>query len=116
MMRSHRIVAFALVVSLAALPAAAAAKSFAYNNTSVTTFTGVYLAPAATTNWGANEALNDNDHSLDFGERLLLTGIAPGRYDVKLVTDKGKTCVLKGVDLSRNTSFEIRDGDLAGCR
>lgn len=111
----HRIAALGLVVFLAALPAAAS-QYFAYNETTSTTLTGVYLAPGGTTNWGANETLNDKDHSLDFGERLRLTGITPGRYDVKLVTDKGKTCVRKGVDLSHETSFEIRDGDLAGCR
>lgn len=115
-MPSHRIVALGLVASLAALPAAAAAKFFAYNETTSTSFAGVYLAPAGTTNWGANETLNDKDHTLDFGERLLLTGVTPGRYDAKLVTDKGKTCVRKDVDLTRDTSFEIRDGDLAGCR
>lgn len=115
-MRPYRIAALGLVVSLAALPAAAAAKFFAYNETTSTTFAGIYLAPAGTTKWGMNETLNDKDHSLDFGERLPLTGITPGRYDVKLVTDKGKTCVRKGVDLTNDTSFEIRDADLAGCR
>ncbi len=102
-------------VSLAALPAAAAAKYFAYDETTATSFTGLYMAPAGTTRWGPNQALNDKDHSVDSGDRLLLTGIKPGRYDVRLVTDKGKACLWRGVDLSHDTSFEIRDADLANC-
>ena len=103
-------------VCLWTLPARAAAKYFAYDETTATSFTGVYMAPAGTTQWGPNQALNDKDHSVDSGDRLLLTGIKPGRYDVRLVTDKSKTCVWRGVDLSRDTSFEIRDAALADCR
>ncbi len=36
-------------------------KFFAYNNTTRTDFTGVYMAPAGSENWGQNQALNDND-------------------------------------------------------
>jgi hypothetical protein len=99
-----------------ARPAAAADRYFAYNETTSTSFSGVYLAPAGTTQWGSNEALNDKDKTLDYGERLSLTGLSRARYDVKLVDSKGHTCIKKNVDLTKDTSFEIRDGDLAGCR
>ncbi len=95
---------------------AAADRFFAYNLTTSTEFTGLFLAPAGTENWGANQALNDKDKSLDASERLLLTGIAHGRFDVKLRDRKGRTCVKRDVDLTRDTSFDIRDDDLADCR
>ena len=96
--------------------AAAADRFFAYNLTTSTEFTGLFLAPAGTDNWGANQALNDKDKSLETSERLPLTGISRGVFDVKLQDRKDHTCVKRGVDLKRDTSFEIRDTDLVDCR
>jgi hypothetical protein len=95
--------------------AAAAKKFFAYNMTTRTDFTGVYMAPAGTANWGPNQALNDPDKSLDITERLVLTGLTPGHYDVKLVGKNGRTCVVKGIDLTRQNSFLIEDAQLTDC-
>lgn len=110
-----------LALALALLPgwcltARAGAKYFAYNLTATTDFPGVYLAPAGTTKWGPNEALNDDDKELDFGERLTLTGVAAGIYDVKLVDKAGRTCIMHGVNMTKETSFEIRDSSLTDCK
>jgi hypothetical protein len=91
-------------------------KFFAYNTTTRTDFTGVYMAPAGTENWGPNQALNDKDKSLDSGERLTLTGLAPATYSVKLVDRSGRTCMLQRVDLAKDNSFEIRDNQLSDCK
>ena len=96
--------------------AGAAERFFAYNLTTATEFTGVFLAPAGSQDWGPNQALNDKDHSLETSERLPLTGIARGRFEVKLETRKGRSCIKHDVDLTRETSFDIHDADLAGCR
>ncbi|MBO0710440.1 MAG: hypothetical protein J2P47_04075 [Acetobacteraceae bacterium] len=105
-----------LVSSAGAASLSAAAAAFAvYNETTGTEFVGVYLAPENTENWGANQALNDKDHALDTSERLLLKDIGPRRYDVRLVDRKGRSCILKGVDLTRDRSFEVRDQDLTNC-
>jgi hypothetical protein len=90
-------------------------KFFAYNSTTRTDFTGVYMAPVGTQNWGPNQALNDKDKSLDAGERLTLTGLTSGAFSVKLVDRSGRTCILEGVDLTKEQSFEIRDKQLANC-
>jgi hypothetical protein len=114
-----KLTALASVVVLAvatSVSANAGTNYFAYNDTAVTTFTGVYLAPTGTTQWGPNQALNDDDKELDFGERLTLTGLNPGLYDVKLVDQKGQTCIMHRIDLTKETSFEIRDASLAGCK
>lgn len=103
-------------MSVTVQPASAAAKRFfAYNMTTRTDFTGVYLAPEGTANWSPNQALNDPDKSLDTTERLVLTGLAPGHYDVKLVAKNGRTCFVKDVDLTKKNSFLIKDGQLTGC-
>ncbi len=115
----HRAINAAFALGLLAASsgtAGAADKFFAYNETTSSTFTGIYLAPAGTTQWGANQALNDKDKTLEPSERLLLKGVGHERYDVRLVDAKGKTCVKHRVDLSQDSSFLIRDEDLKECR
>ena len=107
-----------LVLAILCLPVitSAAERFFAYNLTTSTEFTGLWLAPAGTENWGQNRALNDKDHSLDVTERLPITGLEPGKFDVRLQDRKGRICVKRSVDLGHDHSFDIRDDDLAGCR
>lgn len=97
-------------------PAATAERFFAYNMTTSSTFKEVYVAPAGTTQWSANQALNDKDGTLEPSERLAIKGVGHGSYDVRVVDTKGKACVKHGVDLSRETTFVIRDEDLQACR
>jgi hypothetical protein len=94
----------------------AADRFFAYNQTTAADFTGVYLAPEGTTRWGPNEALNDKDKRWDSGERLIIRNASRSRFDLKLVDQTGRTCLKKGVDLTQDTTFDIRDDDLAACR
>jgi hypothetical protein len=96
--------------------AAAADRFYAYNLSTSTDLDGLYLAPAGTTDWGPNQALNDKDKSLEHGERLRLTGIARGHYDAKLTYGQGHVCIKRGIDLTRDLTFDIRDSDLANCR
>ncbi len=117
-MREYRLLAVLLLggMSILVQPASAAGKKFfAYNMTTRTDFTGVYLAPAGTTNWGPNQALNDPDKSLDPTERLTLTNLEASHYDLKLVARDGHTCIIKDVDLTQKTSFEIKQAQLTDC-
>lgn len=104
-----------LLLMLVAGTASAADRFFMYNLTATTTFNGVYLAPAGTGAWGTNQALNDKDREIDPSERLPIKQVSRGVFDVKLVDTKGRTCVRHGVDLSKDTTFEVRDSDLTDC-
>ena len=115
-MRSDACLWLPALAAVMLAPAAAAENFFVYDMTTATDFTGVYLAPAGTERWSGNQALNDKDHALDTSERLTLTGLRRGRYDVKLVDRKGRTCIKRNVDLTEDTSFDLRDADLAACR
>jgi hypothetical protein len=109
----------AALVLLAAWPLGsvrAADRFVAYNSTTGTDLTGLALAPAGTQDWGPNQVLNEPDKVLEHSERLLLKGIKRGRYDARLTDAKGRTCLKRGIDLSHDLSFEIRDGDLADCK
>ena len=88
---------------------------FVYDLTTATRFTEVYLAQSGSGRWGANQALNDKDRVLDPGERLAITAIARGVYDVKFVDPDGRVCIKTGVDLTRDATFDIRDTDLTKC-
>ena len=96
-------------------PARAADKFYVYDLTTNVAFKHVYLAPAGTDKWGKDEAVSDED-GLDAGERLLLPGVKHGVFDVKLVDAKGRTCIKRGVDLTHEKTFDVRDADLEGCK
>lgn len=94
---------------------AAGDRFFAYNMTTRTDFKEVYLAPAGSQEWGPNQTVNDKDRSLDTSERLALTGLAAGRYDVKLVAENGHTCFIRNVDLTKEKSFVIKEQQIGDC-
>lgn len=100
---------------LAASASLAAERFVGFNNTTSTVFTGVFLAPAGTTAWGTNQALNDKDKVWDFGERLVISGVARGLYDLKIVEPSGRICIKTGLDLTHDLTFDIRDADLMNC-
>ena len=116
---AHRPGFWLLAAALGAATAAHAADApraerfFVYNLTTASDLNGIYLAPAGTTDWGTNQALNDKDGQVEPTERLPVKGIAHGLFDVRAVTTKGHECVKKSVDLTRETTFDIRDADMA---
>ena len=112
---AHRWVAPMVLLLCIAGGTRAHVRFFAYNLTTSTKFAEVYLAPSGSGHWGANQTLNDKDRVLDPGERLGLSAGVRGVYDVKFIDQEGRVCIKSGVDLTRETSFDIRDTDLASC-
>jgi hypothetical protein len=104
-----------VIACVVSLPAAATDHFFMYNLTTATTFTGVFLAPAGTGQWGTNQALNDKDHEIDPSERLPIKDIGRGIFDVRLIDRKGRVCIAHSVDLRKDTTFETQDRDLKDC-
>ncbi len=109
-----------LFLAMALLGVAAApalAKDLQFWNQTSKEFKGVYLAPAGTTKWGPNQTDNDDDHAVSADERLKITGVAPGTYDVKLVDAAGRTCIVAGVEVkgSGRVAFAIGEAQLSKC-
>jgi hypothetical protein len=111
-----RSVLLAILCALTASRAVAADRFLGFNETTATVFTGVYLAPAGTTTWGPNEALNDKDKTWEAGERLTIKSVSRGMFDLKLIDHAGRVCIKHGLDLSKDTTFEVRDQDLLDCQ
>jgi hypothetical protein len=106
--------ALALVAGVSAAQAADSDRTRFWNLTGET-ITHLQLAPAGTTNWGADQCRNDPDGAVDFDERLRITGISTGRYDVKFADKTGRSCIVKGVDVKAGAVFSIGKEALSHC-
>ncbi|HLK80070.1 MAG TPA: hypothetical protein VKT99_01060 [Xanthobacteraceae bacterium] len=73
------------------------------------------LAPAGTTEWGENQCKNDKDGTVDFDERLRVTGIASGRYDARIKDTSGRVCFARNINIKAGEVFSIEERDLADC-
>jgi hypothetical protein len=95
---------------------AAQGKGIRFWNLTTATVSGLQLSPAGKENWGPNQTLNDRDKEVDHDERLRITGIEPGRYDVKIAYPDKRECVVRNVDIKADAVFSIADRDLEECR
>lgn len=111
------VVAVLLVVTSVSAAAVGAEQRLRFWNLTAATITKLYLAPAGTDKWGPDQCQNDPDGAVDADERLTLKGIEPGRYDAKLTDRKGRTCVVRNIEVKggRPYAFSIEEGDLKGC-
>ena len=95
-----------------------AADRMRFWNLTTVTIQELYLAPAGTTSWGPNQCKNDRDGTVDADERLTITGVTPGRYDVRLKDKKGRVCTVRNVEVvgGKPYAFSIADKDLTECQ
>ena len=108
----------ATAVALAAISTGGwAATKMKFWNSTANTITELYLAPTGTDQWGPNQCLNDDNKSVEADERLLLTDVTPGQYDVKLVDDKGRHCTLHNITVKGGTAyaFSITEKQVKNC-
>ena len=106
----------ALLACCAAHGAAAADRMSFWNLTS-STIVKLELAPAGTGQFGPNQCANDPDGAVDHDERLKLTGLQPGVYDVNVTDKKGRICTVKNVAVKGEGkyAFSLSDSDLHEC-
>ncbi len=109
--------ALVLAALLAGVAGAAQAggKGIRFWNLTTATVSTLQLSPAGKDSWGPNQTLNDKDKEVDHDERLRITGIEPGRYDVRLGYRSGKTCLVRDVEIAADAVFSIADKDLKEC-
>jgi len=116
-MRSVKYAWLLVLIPVCGTGALGATAKLRFWNLTATAITELYLAPAGTDHYGPNQCLNDPDKAVDADERLALSGVEPGQYDVKL-TDKNKRhCVLHNIELKADGpySFAIGEDDLKAC-
>ena len=109
------IAAGCLCLLLPAASLAAGQKGTQFWNLTGETLDEVALAPAGTKDFGPNQCVNDKDGTVDFDENLLIKGVAPGRYDIRVKDLHGRTCFARNVEVRADEVFSIRDKDLVDC-
>jgi hypothetical protein len=100
---------------LAFLPVGVSAKDTQFWNLTANTITSLRLSPLGKNEWGRNQADNDRDHTVDHDERLKITDIAAGVYDVKFVDKSGRTCIVPNVQVKAGAIFTIEEKELKDC-
>ncbi len=107
---------FVLILALIGSPAMAAGRMQFWNLTQ-NTIAHLYLAPTGTGQWSKDQCKNDPDSSVDPDERLPLTGVSPGHYDVRLTDAKGRTCLVRDVEIhgDKPYAFSLAETDLKDC-
>lgn len=83
------------------------------------TISSLALSPVGTDQFGANQCANDKDGTVDNDERLRLTNVAPGRYDVRLKFQRSKRqCTVHDVQIKDGgkVAFSLDAKDLKDCR
>jgi hypothetical protein len=100
---------------VAVVPTAAMAKNTRFWNLTANTITSLQFSPLGKNEWGPNQTDNDSDRSVDHDERLKITGVASGAYDVKLVDKSGRSCVVRNIQLKEGSVFTIEEKDLLDC-
>ena len=114
----HLIIRIGLAGLAYALPALAQAQDrpMRFWNLTKATVSKFYLAPAGTSQWGKNQCENDKDGTVDVDERLRLTGIAPGRYDARIIDVNGRECRAESIDIKAGDIFSLEEKDLKNCK
>jgi hypothetical protein len=103
--------------ALCVATAPALARDLLFWNQTSKEFKGVFLAPAGTEKFGPNQAENDVDRTVSADERLKITDVAPGVYDVRLVEVSGRVCLVAGVEVKATgrVAFAIGEDQLNHC-
>ncbi len=103
------------VLLLLAAGSAWAAKGTRFWNLTQNEIDSLQLAPAGSSDFGENLCLQDEDKSVEYDERLQITGVKSGTYDAKIHDVKGRSCSAKNVKVEEGKVFSIAEKDLVDC-
>lgn len=118
-MRTPSLRPLAAVLLCALVSPALAADPGRFWNLTGETISSLTLAPAGTDQFGPNQCANDKDGTVDNDERLRLTNVSPGRYDVRLKFQRShRQCTVHDVQVkdAGKVAFSLELKDLKDCR
>jgi hypothetical protein len=90
-------------------------KGIRFWNLTSHTITQLRMSPTGENLWGPNQCENDRDGTVEHDERLRITGIDPGRYDVKLADVTGRVCIVRNIELRAGAVFTVEEKQLVDC-
>ena len=112
-MHQALLVVLALIATIAT--AFAAERPTRFWNLTHNTISEFQLAPAGTAKWGENQCKNDKDGTVDFDERLRITGVESGHYDARVNDTSGRVCFARNINIRAGDVFSIEEHDLVDC-
>jgi hypothetical protein len=107
-----------LIVALVPMVTAAIAQNrpTRFWNLTRNTITELHVAPVGSSDWGPDQCKNDKDGTVETDERLRITGVPSGNYDVKLTDVTGRVCIVRGIKIEAGAIFSIEEKDLTSCQ
>ena len=111
----RRLLIAGVVLALMSSGAQAQSKPIRFWNLTVNTVTVLQMSPAGKQDWGVNQCKNDRDGTVDHDERLRITDVNPGRYDVKIADKTGRICIVRNIDVKEGAVFSIEEKQLTEC-
>src|SRR5271165_2967644 len=84
-------------------------------NLTTATVTGLEISKAGANAFQSNQTVNDPDGEVEHDERLKITGVESGVYDLRLTLKDGRTCFARNVHILQGKAFTIEDKDLKDC-
>jgi hypothetical protein len=102
-----------LAALLVAVTAIASAGQLRVVNNSDWDIHYLYLSPTSDSNWGPDQIPG---HIIPSGGSHVLTGIACGRYDIKIVDEVEDECEIRDVRLCGNDTWTITNENLLPCQ
>lgn len=92
--------------------AVAHAKDTQFWNLTQNKITKLQLSQPGKNEWGADQTANDSDHIVDADERLKITDVVPGKYDVRFTDDTQRVCTVRNVLVKLREIFSIDEAQL----
>ena len=93
----------------------AEARETQFWNLTANAITRFQLSEPGKNEWGPDQTVNDSDQTVDPDERLKITDVTTGVYDVKFKDRSGRLCFVPNVAIKQGAVFTIDEKDLKGC-
>jgi len=104
-----------LPACVVAADAFAADKPPQFWNLTTSTVTKLEISKAGANAFQSNQTVNDPDGAVEHDERLKITGVASGVYDLRMTLKDGRRCFARNVHILQGKVFTIEDKDLEDC-
>jgi hypothetical protein len=104
-----------LPACVVAADAFAADKPPQFWNLTTSTVTKLEISKAGANAFQSNQTVNDPDGAVEHDERLKITSVASGLYDLRMTLKDGRRCFARNVHILQGKVFTIEDKDLEDC-
>ena len=84
-----------------------------FENQSSANIEHLYISPAGNSDWGRDQLGEELTDVVLPGDSITIAAISKGSYDIEFVMSGGDSCVLRSVNVERDTAWVI-DSDFIG--